>query len=115
MTTPQDIAQWLMDEIAERGRNRSYQRTLVPKIRERFGEEWLYKNHNGNWAIDRRVLKAFGPLKTENVLWERADQSWRMVDDEELARIRERDAFLKNRREEAARIRAERDASREAE
>lgn len=112
MTAPREIAQWIMAQIVERGRNRTYQRRLVPQIRELFGDEWLYKNHNNNWAIDRRILKEFGPLKTENVLWERGDQSWRIVDDEELLRVRERDAMRKQRREDAAKARAERGATR---
>ncbi|WP_336648291.1 DUF6953 family protein [Microbacterium sp. MMO-10] len=115
MSTPQEIAQWLMDEITARGRNRSYQRRLVPRLREQFGDEWLYRNQNNNWAIDRRILKALGPLKTDNVIWDRSDQSWRIVDDDDLARIRERDEVRKQRREEARRRRTERQSERESE
>lgn len=111
VTDAREIAEWIMAQIVERGRNRTYQRRLVPQIRELFGEEWLYKNHNNNWAIDRRVLKEFGPLKTRNVLWERGDQSWRIVEDDELERIHERDALRKQRREDALEARAERDAA----
>ncbi|WP_336502879.1 DUF6953 family protein [Microbacterium paraoxydans] len=109
MTTAEQIAEWMMARIVEGGRNRTYQRRLVPQIRELFGEAWLYKNQNNNWAIDRRVLKAFGPLKTQNVLWDKGSQAWRIVDDEELERVRAREAFLKQRREEARLARAERE------
>lgn len=114
VTDALEIAQWIMTQIVERGRNRTYQRRLVPQIRELFGEEWLYKNQNNNWAIDRRILKEFGPLKSPNVLWERGDQSWRIVDDEELERLQERDALRKQRREDAAKASAEREAGNSA-
>lgn len=112
MTNAPDIAQWLMDEIKAKGRTRSYQNALVRKLREKFGDEWVYKNHNGNMAIDRRVLSALKPLKTPNVLWERSDQSWRIVDDDELARLQEREALRQERLAERARLRAEWEASR---
>lgn len=96
-----------MAQIVERGRSCTNQRRLVPQIRELFGDEWLYKNQNNNWAIDRRVLREFAPLKTPYVLWEPGDQPWRLVDDEELVRIREGAALRKQRREDAAKARAE--------
>jgi hypothetical protein len=70
-----------MAQIVERARSCTNQRRLVPQIRELFGDEWLYKNQNNNWAIDRRVLREFAPLKTPYVLWEPAinpGASWTM-------------------------------------
>ncbi|MGH3690759.1 MAG: DUF6953 family protein [Microbacterium sp.] len=110
MTEAQDVAQWLIGEIEDNGRKRSYQSVLVRRLREKFGDDWVYKNHNGNMAIDRRVLKAFQPLKSPNVIWERSDQSWRVASDEDLVRIKERE----ERRAEQARLRAERIAARQA-
>lgn len=107
MTTAEDIAHWLIDQIVANGRRRTYQSGIVRLIRAEYGEEWLYKNANGNPAIDKRILKAFQPLKTPNVIWDSSDQSWRLVDDEELARIREREAIRRERKAEIQRRRAE--------
>jgi hypothetical protein len=102
MASAEDVAQWLIAAIRSNGTKRSYQQRLVALIRKEFGEEWSYRNKNGNWAIDRGVLSEFGKLKDEHVVWERSDQSWRVVTDEQLARLREIEAKRKQRREEAA-------------
>lgn len=73
--TPESIAQWMLDQLTERPR--LYQETVVRQIRNEFGEEWSYRNANGNWAIDKRVLAAFRRLSDDDVIWERGDRAWR--------------------------------------
>ncbi|MFF2485262.1 DUF6953 family protein [Microbacterium sp. NPDC058062] len=102
LITPLDIAQSIIAEIQTNGQRRTYQSRVVRRIREEFGEEWSYKNHNGNWAIDRKVLTALGPLKSEHVIWDRSDQSWRIVTDEQLTMLREREERRRKLREERA-------------
>jgi hypothetical protein len=111
MAEKSDVAEWLINEIRSNGASRSYQAAMVRGIRDKFGEEWLYRNHNGNPAIDRGVLQAFGALKDEYVQWDRSDQSWRIVTAEQLEDIRRRDAQRKERSESALRRQAEREAS----
>jgi hypothetical protein len=88
MATKEEIGKWLFDEITANGHRRTYQSSVVGKIRANFGNEWSYTNHNGNQAIDKGVLNEFGKLKHEHLLWDRSDQSWRIVTDEQLERIR---------------------------
>lgn len=107
MTEPGEIAQWLIHTIRENGPRRTRQDQVVREIRERFGEEWSYRNANGNWAIDRRVLQQFQPLKDELIVWNRGDQSWSVYTQEKLDRERERD-----QRRDA--VKRERDAARAA-
>jgi hypothetical protein len=107
MANAQEVAQWLIATIRSNGSRRSAQQRLVAQIRKEFGEEWSYRNQNGNWAIDRGVLSEFGKLKDEHIVWERSDQTWRVVDDEQLARLREIEARRKERREAVAARRAE--------
>jgi hypothetical protein len=45
------------------------------KIHARLGEEFVYLNENGNWAIDRRVLKEFKKLTPDKV-WIRRGLRW---------------------------------------
>ena len=33
------------------------------------------------------IVEKFGKLKDEHVIWDRSDQSWRVVDDDTLARM----------------------------
>jgi hypothetical protein len=114
MADKEEIAQWLINEIRTNGGKRSYQNRLVHEIRQRFGQEWSYTNHNGNHAIDKGVLKEFNKLKDEYVYWERSDQSWRIVTPEQLEAMQSRAARIKERREENARRKAEWEASRSA-
>lgn len=101
------IAQSIIDEIRANGPRRTYQSRVVRRIRDDFGEEWSYKNHNGNWAIDKKILAALRPFKDESIHWDRGSQSWRVVDAAERAQLAEREAFLAARRVELARRRAE--------
>lgn len=109
MATAGEIGQWLMDKVREVAPRRAYQNRLVREMRAEFGSEWSYTNQNGNPAIDRGVLKEFGKLKDEYVVWDQSDQSWRIVDDNQLAIIRERKSRQAERRAETARRKAERE------
>ncbi|WP_104132664.1 hypothetical protein [Cryobacterium sp. M91] len=106
MADKYEIAEWLMNEVRTNGPRRSYQSRLVRAMRDKFGQEWAYKNHNGNPAIDKGVLRHFGTLKDEFILWDRSDQSWRVVTPEDLERIETRKGDLQRRKEEGARLRA---------
>ncbi|TFB92787.1 hypothetical protein [Cryobacterium sp. HLT2-28] len=112
MADKYEIAEWLMNEIRTNGPRRSYQSRLVKAMRDSFGPEWSYKNHNGNQAIDKSVLRHFGTLKDKFVIWDRSDQSWRVVSPEDLERIETRNAERQLRKEEGARIRAAHAAAR---
>jgi hypothetical protein len=120
VTNDVEIAEWLMNEVRSNGARRSYQNRLVRGMKEKFGEACTYKNHNGNPAIDRGILREFGKLKDEHVLWDRSDQSWRVVTPEQLKDINTRNEQrkvkaeeTKQRRAEFAALQAERRAARE--
>ncbi|NRD26347.1 hypothetical protein [Frigoribacterium sp. VKM Ac-2836] len=98
MTTAQDIAHWLLEQIQDNGQRRTYQERIVRIIRNDFGEAWSYRNQNGNWAIDRTILREFGKLKSDHLIWDRSDQSWRIVTDDQLDLIRQREERSKERR-----------------
>ena len=54
-----------------------YQEEAVYEILDRFGEEFVYENENGNWAISKPVLREFQKLTEETVVWERGGRFWR--------------------------------------
>lgn len=100
MTTPKDVGRWLHETILENNSRRSYQSVMVRRIRDDFGSEFSYRNKNGNWAIDKAVLKEFNRIRDEHIVWDRSNQSWRVLDDDRLSAYREREARKAGRRAE---------------
>ncbi|WP_414738128.1 DUF6953 family protein [Escherichia coli] len=47
-----------------------YQETVVYKIKELFGDTFVYLNANGNLSIDKKVLAKFRKLTNDTVIWE---------------------------------------------
>lgn len=81
------IAKWLHDKIMFE--NWVTQRDAVREIEEKFGEEYIYTNVNGNPAISRGVIKEFARLKGDNIVWNRSTFEWHVKTDadRELERI----------------------------
>jgi len=71
----QEIANWLYGELKKQGY--LYQEEAVDGIVEKFGEEFVYENENGNLAIDRKVLKRFREITGNSVVWVRSEKMWR--------------------------------------
>lgn len=103
------IGEWLFKKIREASPRHYYQTHAVMHIRTSFGEEWSYKNQNGNWAISKEVLKEFGKLKETdlNIQWDSGSQAWQRLTDEKLQHLLERKAIQKQRTEERALLKAE--------
>lgn len=49
----------------------------VEEIRSRFGGQYIYKNRNGNPAIDPSILEEFERLTKKAVVWSNRGQCWR--------------------------------------
>jgi hypothetical protein len=75
MTTEQDVAQWMLEQIESD--YFLYQEAAVGQIAEEFGEQFTYVNENGNLAIDKNVLKEFRRITGDAVIWERSERMWR--------------------------------------
>ena len=72
-----DVAQFMFDKLQKDGY--LYQAQIVHDINKEFGEEFIYMNENGNPAISKKVLTAFGKLKKAyNIEWDNYDKSWRL-------------------------------------
>jgi hypothetical protein len=54
-----------------------YQEVIVWKIKEQFGDEFVYRNENGNLAISRPVLNEFRKLTESTATWEPGERAWR--------------------------------------
>ena len=74
MTTPEDVARWMLDELEKAGY--LYQWEAILEIQSRFGDDFTYLNESGNFAIDRRVLRAFSNLTEDTVVWRRTQHCW---------------------------------------
>jgi len=79
MADAAEIASWMLEIIRRthfENRDVTYQNYLVYDIAKEFGDEWTYENDNGNLAISKEVLKAFGKVKAGNVRWDRGSRYW---------------------------------------
>lgn len=75
MATPKDVAEWMKGELDKSPR--LYQEVAVRKIKENFGDAFVYQNEHGNLAIDKKVLSEFKKLTQDSAIWERGDKAWR--------------------------------------
>lgn len=74
MKSTKDVAQWMLNEIQQNAYLE--QGVAVHTIHEKFGDEFVYTNNNGNLAIANKVLTAFNKLSGESVVWLRRDKAW---------------------------------------
>jgi hypothetical protein len=73
-TTPEDVAAWMVKQIGDN--DSLYQSDAVREMRERFGEEFLYWDNNGNDAISEAVLSTFRELSGDRVVWLKQSLLW---------------------------------------
>jgi hypothetical protein len=74
MPTNEEVAEWMVTQIEERGS--VSQKTMVAQIKNQQGEEFVYTNENRNPAISKGVLKEFGKLKEGKVRWDTRRRCW---------------------------------------
>ena len=74
MTSTKDVAGWMLEEI----RTNDYleQGAAVYTIKDKFGDDFVYTNDNGNLAIAKKVLTAFNKLSGDSVVWLRGEKAW---------------------------------------
>jgi hypothetical protein len=75
---PEDIAEWMLAELERDGL--LYQDEAVFQIEKRFGTQFAPTNDNGNPSIRKDVLKAFGRISGDGIVWERGERLWRRRD-----------------------------------
>lgn len=75
MTTPKEVADWILAKLPESAL--LYQERVARGIRQDFGEEFVYRNKQGNWGIRKDVLEEFRKLTPNDVVWSRSQQAWR--------------------------------------
>ncbi len=78
--TAQDVATFMLKRLNEED-GVLYQEDIVSDIRERYGDEFVYDNENGNPGIDRKVLSEFRKLTQGKVVWSRGEQYWKFRED----------------------------------
>jgi hypothetical protein len=67
MTTPREIAQWMLAQIDEN--DELLQVDAVTEIQRLFSSEFVYVGNYGELSIDTRVLYQFRKLSGEAVVW----------------------------------------------
>jgi hypothetical protein len=74
--TPDEIAAWMLAEVIREGT--VYQDSMASDIENKFGEEFAPSNINGHMSIRPDVLKIFGKISKESVVWVKSDKAWRL-------------------------------------
>ena len=87
MTTVREVAEWMFSHFETS--KYLYQESIVCKIKEKFGRDFVYTNENGNYAIGKDVLKEFRKLSEGKVVWERGDRAWRKLRENETYKGRQ--------------------------
>ena len=75
MASAKDVAEYMMRCLKKE--RFLYQEIIVYKIKDDFGDEFVYINQNGNLAINKRVLTEFRKLTEGKVVWDRGQGLWR--------------------------------------
>ena len=74
--TADDVARWMVETVKSKGE--IYQMDAADEIPKRFGADFIYLNGNGNPAIRKDVLKSFGKLGGNEIVWANAWKGWRL-------------------------------------
>jgi hypothetical protein len=74
--TPDDVAHWMLTEVKRDGT--VYQDVMASAMEDKFGEEFVPSNINGHPSIRPDVLKIFGKISKESVVWVKSDKAWRL-------------------------------------
>jgi hypothetical protein len=73
--TPREVAEYMLQQMGDS--HWLYQEAIVGRIRHDCGNEFVYTNPNGNWAIDKKVLAEFRKLTDGKLMWDRSNRAWR--------------------------------------
>lgn len=76
------IALWMLEEL-DRVKF-LYQEVVVYQIQDKFGDDYVYYNDNGNLAISQKVLTAFRTVSGEKIVWSRSERFWRFRESYDL-------------------------------
>ena len=60
-----------------------YQELVVCDIQQKFGDDYVYENQNGNLAIAEDVLSEFRNLTKDVVVWIRGEKYWRFREEQD--------------------------------
>lgn len=77
MTTVKDVADWMLAELM--AAKYLEQGAVVYRISEKFGDQFVYQNDNGNMAINKKVLKEFKALTEGKAVYDQSDRGWRLL------------------------------------
>jgi hypothetical protein len=69
------IAQWMFDKLQQQKSLK--QSSVASQIRTQWGEQYVFKNRQRNWGINKDILDEFRKLTPDNVVWSRSRQTWR--------------------------------------
>lgn len=75
------VADWMLSQFKDQI---LYQEDVVWEIKNEFGEDYVYENKNGNYAIHKKVLNEFRKITEGKVIWSRSEKAWTLAGDGEI-------------------------------
>jgi hypothetical protein len=72
--TVTQVIEWMLEELKRQGK--LYEDTVVFEIVEKFGSQFTYEHKNGDLALRKEVLVAFGKLTKDSVVWDQDGRFW---------------------------------------
>ncbi|MCS6125000.1 DUF6953 family protein [Shewanella baltica] len=88
MANYKKVAEWMLTQFQGR---MLYQEEIVWRMKNEFGNEYVYTNDNGNYAIDKKVLAEFRKLTEGKVTWSRGEKAWTMAREGQTFESRQED------------------------
>ncbi|MCS6137029.1 hypothetical protein G3496_19195 [Shewanella baltica] len=88
MANYKKVAEWMLTQFQGR---MLYQEEIVWRMKNEFGNEYVYTNDNGNYAIDKMVLAEFRKLTEGKVTWSRGEKAWTMAREGQTFESRQED------------------------
>lgn len=72
--TPRKVAEWMVEQLMED--DELVQQDAAHRVKELFGDEFVYCDEHGYLAISRKVLYQFKKLTGEAVVWVHVQTDW---------------------------------------
>ena len=77
MASPEQVAQWMWDELQKQGY--LTEEWVIHEIQRRFGTGHTYYNNSGNLTIKESVRRKFRQLCLGKAQWYSRENTWRIL------------------------------------
>jgi hypothetical protein len=77
MTTPQTVAEWLIEKIRAEGTLHEEEASYL--LDKQFGSEWVHVDVTGRMAVSQDVLKRLRQIHGGTIQWDNSARCWSVL------------------------------------